>query len=550
MATTQSLQWSEAISGVFVIGTLTHEYTTATDNGKTTVNGSIKLKIDLRGVYTNGVDCKVTVLSSAVTIGGSSVASYGQKTVSVKSAANASNTITLGSYTKTIDKTHSSQSVNIVLSRTGYICSYGTTSSASNTGASDTDTITVAAKPSYAISYNANGGSSTPSGQTKWYNETLTLRPAITRSKYNFLGWKWNNSGTAYAAGSTWTNNSAGTFYAAWEYQYTKPAFSKLVAFRTSDTPVDGAYPKQDDGTNADVQVTLNAGKYKASASSSAAATGTTVKFYYKLHTDSSYTLFDTQTTSSNGTLTAHISDTLDTDKQYDVKVEAYVTNSSTDSASYSSFISTASFLVDMTTTGIAFGQACASDGFNCSMPTKFNNTTVDMHNSVTNTNTFYTAIRDDTNTSVNFGVGSGGVNHGVWSDTLNKWIVNGSSTDVYVDGAKMTSSTETLTWATGTDGSGLYLMRYGRMRVLQVSNPTKLAVGNNTVHTLAVADRPLASVSTVLIQPVGAIAASGIFLSLRATVNQSGDIDIYNYRSTAINGNTNQSGTLVWIVA
>lgn len=56
------------------------------------------------------------------------------------------------------------------------------------------------------------------------------------------------------------------------------------------------------------------------------------------------------------------------------------------------------------------------------------------LHNSVANTNTFYRAMRDDTNVSVEFGVGSGGTNHGIWSDKLNKWLLYGDSTNVYVD--------------------------------------------------------------------------------------------------------------------
>ena len=48
------------------------------------------------------------------------------------------------------------------------------------------------------------------------------------------------------------------------------------------------------------------------------------------------------------------------------------------------------------------------------------------LHNSVLNTNTYYRAKRDDTGTEVSFGVGSGGINHGVWSDKLNQWLIYG----------------------------------------------------------------------------------------------------------------------------
>lgn len=114
----------------------------------------------------------------------------------------------------------------------------------------------------------------------------------------------------------------------------------------------------------------------------------------------------------------------------------------------------------------------------------------------------------------------------------------------------KLTYSYENLSWATGTAGSTLKLERYGNIRTLTILNPTKLAVGANVVHKLSVGDRPSVSTQQVLIQPVGAIANGGIFLSIRANVQTNGNIELYNYRSSAINGNTNQSGTLTWIVS
>ena len=61
-----------------------------------------------------------------------------------------------------------------------------------------------------------------------------------------------------------------------------------------------------------------------------------------------------------------------------------------------------------------------------------------ELHNSVANTNTYYLAKRDDTDVGVNFGIGSGGTNHGIWSNKLNKWLIYGDSTNVYVDNKQM----------------------------------------------------------------------------------------------------------------
>ncbi len=97
----------------------------------------------------------------------------------------------------------------------------------------------------YTISYAANGGSSTPSSQTKTYGQTLTLRAGISRSNstgngyttsfngnggtytgssitatdtysYTFAGWKSSASGTVYGASGTFNENNAATMTAQW----------------------------------------------------------------------------------------------------------------------------------------------------------------------------------------------------------------------------------------------------------------------------------------------------------------------------------------------
>ena len=71
----------------------------------------------------------------------------------------------------------------------------------------------------YAVTYNANGGSGAPAKQTKTYGINLTLSATKpTRSGYTFQGWATTASGTvAYAAGATYTANAAVTLYAVWK---------------------------------------------------------------------------------------------------------------------------------------------------------------------------------------------------------------------------------------------------------------------------------------------------------------------------------------------
>lgn len=105
----------------------------------------------------------------------------------------------------------------------------------------------------YAVSYNANGGSGAPSGQTKTYGTNLTLSTVKpTRSGYTFKGWATSTaragSGTVdYLAGATYTTNAALTLYAVWELTYSKPVISNLVVERcdaNGDYNDEGAYAR------------------------------------------------------------------------------------------------------------------------------------------------------------------------------------------------------------------------------------------------------------------------------------------------------------------
>lgn len=47
---------------------------------------------------------------------------------------------------------------------------------------------------------------------------------------------------------------------------------------------------------------------------------------------------------------------------------------------------------------------------------------------------TMYCAKRTDTNIEVDFGVGAGGINHGIYSRKLDKWLIHGDENNVYLD--------------------------------------------------------------------------------------------------------------------
>lgn len=72
----------------------------------------------------------------------------------------------------------------------------------------------------YAVSYNANGGTGAPASQTKTYGVNLTLSSTKpTRTGYTFLRWntKADGTGTNYSSGAVYSANAAVTLYAQWE---------------------------------------------------------------------------------------------------------------------------------------------------------------------------------------------------------------------------------------------------------------------------------------------------------------------------------------------
>ena len=125
--------------------------------------------------------------------------------------------IATASYSKTYTKTHSSQSVVIGSNYKGE--GAGGYYAGGKSG-STTYTITIPAKTSYTVSFNANGGSGAPSSQTKWHGETLTLSSTKpTRTGYTFLGWSTSSSATSatWAAGGSYTTNASDVLYAVWK---------------------------------------------------------------------------------------------------------------------------------------------------------------------------------------------------------------------------------------------------------------------------------------------------------------------------------------------
>ncbi len=127
------------------------------------------------------------------------------------------NWATIASHSATVYRNHSSQTFAIG----GWV---GASSGASSYTSGATawwpaSSHALGPLASYAVTYNANGGSSAPGGQTKWFNENLTLSTSQpTKNGYTFKGWATSSGGgVAYSPGSTYTGNAALTLYAVWQ---------------------------------------------------------------------------------------------------------------------------------------------------------------------------------------------------------------------------------------------------------------------------------------------------------------------------------------------
>lgn len=159
----------------------------------------------------NGWTYDINYVSSWAYCGSSSYQVMNSGTVTTTSSTTAQQS--LGYKDFVITKTTAAQNISCyskITSNSSYV---------SGTKTSSTVTVTVPAKTSYAVTYNANGGSGAPSKQTKWYGTTLKLSTTVpTREGYTFQGWATSASGSvAYAAGANYTANAAVTLYAVWK---------------------------------------------------------------------------------------------------------------------------------------------------------------------------------------------------------------------------------------------------------------------------------------------------------------------------------------------
>lgn len=118
--------------------------------------------------------------------------------------------------TKTVNKGATAQSVSFSCSmafNAYWGSTYGGTKSASSS-------LSVSAKTTYTITYNANGGSGAPGSQVRTWGQSdfklSTVKP--TRTGYTFQGWATSSGGAvAYQPGAAYGGDANLNLYAIWE---------------------------------------------------------------------------------------------------------------------------------------------------------------------------------------------------------------------------------------------------------------------------------------------------------------------------------------------
>lgn len=176
--------------------------------------------------------------------------------------------------------------------------------------ASASATISIPVKPSWAVTYYANGGSGAPAKQTKWYNTNLvlsTVKP--TRVNYRFLGWATSNTATSanssYDPGDTYTGNAALNLYAVW---------APIISLNVTAIRCDESGVEDDEGTHISVSATwsspvsatltmvVSPSGPSGSLSTTSGASGTATALLSGANESTTYTIRITASTAASST--------------------------------------------------------------------------------------------------------------------------------------------------------------------------------------------------------------------------------------------------------
>lgn len=138
---------------------------------------------------------------------------------------------------------------------------------------------------------------------------------------------------------------------------------------------------------------------------------------------------------------------------------------------------------------------------------------------STANTDSFFTAQRTDTGTTVSFGVGSVGVNHGVYSNKLGKWLIYGDASTVYVDNIPMSRATGQATKSGNYYSSGI--IYFCRMNGVVSISFHGIALGTISARTV------IATIPAGFRPPYDMTVSSTQYTTLGCFVSANGNISV-----------------------
>lgn len=185
-------------------------WTSATSETAVTVAGYMGVNID------SSVNATYTGYLGA--------SNYGTVSASGSTVFKNGNTVTLiGTHTYSYARTKSAYTIGITATVSSIQGSW------KGEQVAVTGYITIPARQSWKVAYDANGGTGAPSAGAKYYETDAekasassgyiyTIGAAPTRTGYTFTGWNTaaDGSGTSYAVGDRYTDNAELTLYAQW----------------------------------------------------------------------------------------------------------------------------------------------------------------------------------------------------------------------------------------------------------------------------------------------------------------------------------------------
>lgn len=205
--------------------------------------------------------------------------------------------------------------------------------------------VTLPAKTSYPVTYDAAGGAGAPGNQTKWYGENLVLQDdEPTRLGYAFDRWNTAADGTGadWMPGATYGTNAALSLHAIWNFT---PRITAMKAYRC-----DSSGNQDDNGTYAWVEAVWECDGAKSGNSGTVTATITNGS------TEVPVTVGG-DSTGTGGTMTALIPN-VDVDTQYTIAVTV---TDALGSVTRGAILTTSHFTMDSYRGGTGFGIGCAA---------------------------------------------------------------------------------------------------------------------------------------------------------------------------------------------